>query len=44
MDILLQRHAIVTGGSLGIGLATVRRLQADGLTVNFAPNWASSTA
>jgi 2-dehydro-3-deoxy-L-rhamnonate dehydrogenase (NAD+) len=29
-----QRHAVVTGGSQGIGLAAVKRLQADGLAVH----------
>ncbi len=29
-----ERHAIVTGGSQGIGLATVRRLQSAGITVH----------
>jgi len=34
MTTTLQRHAIVTGGSQGIGLATVRRLQADGFAAH----------
>ena len=29
-----ERHAVVTGGAQGIGLATVRKLQADGFTAH----------
>ncbi|WP_343718522.1 SDR family NAD(P)-dependent oxidoreductase, partial [Inquilinus sp.] len=31
-----QTHAFVIGGSSGIGLATAKRLQADGLRVTIA--------
>ena len=34
MNTTFQRHAVITGGSQGIGLATVRKLQADGFAAH----------
>ena len=44
MPILNEKHAVVTGGSRGIGEAIVRRLVADGATVVFTYNASADAA